>query len=185
MTNWLPDPLPSGLYGLALATALAAAYYDFRWRKIPNWLILPALVLGLAANLWLRGLPGLALSLGGFLFAAAIYFPIYLLKGIGAGDVKLMMAIATITGPRQWLLILLFTSIFAVFAGLVAAHSKSRVGSVLYNTGLLLKELAMFRVPHKRHEQLDLHHPAAIRNPHGVSAAAGTVLFVLLMMFSR
>ena len=37
MTNRLPDPLPPGLYGLALATALSAAYYDFRSRKIPNW----------------------------------------------------------------------------------------------------------------------------------------------------
>jgi prepilin peptidase CpaA len=178
----LPDPLPGGLYGLALATAFIAAYFDIRWRRIPNWLVLASLVVGLAGNLWLRGGTGLLLSLGGLLFASLIYFPLYLLKGIGAGDVKLMAALGAILGVKPWVWILLFAAIFGAIAGLVLAAAKGRVREILWNTGLLVRELASFRVPHKRHEQLQLHHEKALRMPHGVAIAVGTALLVWLMV---
>lgn len=177
----LPDPLPAGLYGLALTTALLAAYSDIRWRKIPNAVVLAALVLGLAANLWLRGLPGLLLAFGGLLLASLIYFPLYLLKGIGAGDVKLMAALGMILGPGPWLWLFLFSSLFSATAGVLLAATKGRLREVVGNTGLLIQELAAFRVPHRKHEQLHLHHEKAIRMPHGVAVAVGTALLVWVM----
>jgi prepilin peptidase CpaA len=185
MNNWLPDPLPPGLYGLALTTALVAAYFDIRWRKIPNPLVLAALVMGLVANIWLRGLPGLALGFGGLLLAAVIYFPLYLLKGMGAGDVKLMAALGAIVGPRQWLLLFVFAALFGALAGVLLASAKGKLKTTLLNTGLLFQELAAFRVPHRNHDQLQLHHPDAIRMPHGVAIAVGTVVFVLVMVYGR
>jgi prepilin peptidase CpaA len=185
MNNWLPEPLPPGLYGVALTTALVSAYFDIRWRKIPNVWVLAGLVAGLAGNFWLRGLPGLGLSLGGLLLAATIYFPLYLLKGMGAGDVKLMVALGAIVGPRQWLLLLVFASIFGGITGLLIAKSKGRLKTTLLNTGRLVRELASLRVPHEKYDQLQLHHPEAIRMPHGVAVAVGTVIFVLVMVLSR
>lgn len=185
MNSWLPEPLPPGLYGVALTTALIAAYHDIRWRKIPNWLVLAGLAAGLIGNLWLRGLPGLALGLGGFVLASIIYFPLYLLKGIGAGDVKLMAALGMIVGPRQWVLLFLFAALLGMIAGLFLAKAKSRLLTTLKNTGLLVKELAALRTPHEAHEQLQLHHPEALRMPHGVAVAAGTIIFILVMVFSR
>lgn len=177
----LPDPLPPGLYGLALATAFIAAYFDIRWRRIPNWLVLAGLVVGLAGNLWLRGAPGLLSSLGGLLLASLIYFPLYLLRGMGAGDVKLMAALGVIVGPAPWLWLFLFSSLFSATAGILLAVTKGRLREVLVNVGLLIRELAAFRIPHLKHEQLHLHHEKAIRMPHGVAVAVGTALFVWAM----
>lgn len=183
--DWLLQPLPPGLYGLALVTALLAAYFDCRWRIIPNWLVLSALVLGLVGNLWLRGGRGVALAVGGLLLATMVYFPLYLLKGFGAGDVKLMMALGTVLGPRPWVLLLLFTALFGVGAGVLLAWSKGRLKEVLLRTMILFKELAAWRVPYRTHSELHLHHPDAIRMPHGVAIAVGTVAFVVVMMVGR
>jgi prepilin peptidase CpaA len=83
-------------------------------------------VLGLAANLWLRGLPGLLLAFGGLLLASLIYFPLYLLKGIGAGDVKLMAALGMIVGPYPWLWLFLFSALFSATAGVLLAATKGQ-----------------------------------------------------------
>lgn len=179
--NWIPEPLPAGLTGLLAVTAAVAAFTDIRWRRIPNWLILPALVMGLIGNLWLRGWPGVLLGLGGFALAALVYVPLFALKGIGAGDVKLMAALGMIVGPKPWLLLLLVTSITAALSGVVLAQTKGRLPEVVWNFLLLVKELASFRVPHRRHEQLQLHHEKAIRMPHGVAVAVGTLVLIVLM----
>ena len=70
-----------------------AAVYDIRFRRIPNWLVLTGLVLGLGLNTFLFRWPGARASLLGIGLAFLIYFPLYLLRGMGAGDVKLMAAI--------------------------------------------------------------------------------------------
>ncbi|MBX3277156.1 MAG: prepilin peptidase [Acidobacteria bacterium] len=74
------------------------AYYDVRYRRIPNWAVLGALLSGLVIQTSQGGLKGLILAVAGCAFAFALMFVIYLFGGMGAGDVKLFAAIGALIG---------------------------------------------------------------------------------------
>ncbi len=81
---------------LLLLLVIPAALYDSRQRRVPNWLALAGLLLGIGLNSFLYESTGLLTSLKGLGVAFLIYFPLYLLRAMGAGDVKLMAAIGAI-----------------------------------------------------------------------------------------
>lgn len=73
-----------------LAVLLAAAWFDWRSRKIPNLLTFPAIVAGLSVQ-WLGGTGWLALT--GLAGAFVLTVVPVALKGMGMGDQKLLMAV--------------------------------------------------------------------------------------------
>jgi prepilin peptidase CpaA len=84
-----------------IAWAATAALYDWRWRRLPNWLTLGGLVLGMAWA-WLAddpvpagGLVSNGLAAGMALLA--LLLP-YLAGWLGAGDVKLYAAMGFLGG---------------------------------------------------------------------------------------
>ena len=83
---------------LFLIFALLSAFTDIIYRKIFNFLTFPAIVLGLTLNWSYYGLAGLKLSVLGLLAGFAVSFVFYAIGGIGAGDVKFIAAIGSITG---------------------------------------------------------------------------------------
>src|SRR2546430_1589063 len=93
---------------------IVAAIWDIRTRRIPNWLTFPGIVLGIALNSFLYQPVGpwfgLVLSLKGLGLAFIVYFVLYLLHAMGAGDVKLMAAIGAAAGAMNWFGIFLLTS---------------------------------------------------------------------------
>ena len=102
---------------LVALLVIPAAMFDFRSRRIPNWLTLTGLVLGIGLNSFLYETSGLLMALKGMGLALLIYFPLWLVRGMGAGDVKLMAMIGAIVGPANWLGVLLLTSAFGAAAG--------------------------------------------------------------------
>ena len=82
----------------AFALAGAACWFDVRTRRIPNWLTFPAAALGLVAATLAHGGHGTVSSAAGFLVGLALFFPLFVLKGLGAGDVKLMGALGAWLG---------------------------------------------------------------------------------------
>jgi prepilin peptidase CpaA len=97
--------------------SVAIFYTDTRYRRIPNKLVLVALVGGLAVNTIFGGLWGLLLSLGGFALAFALTLLLHVLGTLGAGDVKLFGAVGSIIGVSLVLPTLL---VVAVMGGALA-----------------------------------------------------------------
>ena len=54
-----------GALVLPALLAIAAGWTDYRSRRIPNWLTIPGLFVGIAANSYFRGWPGAKASLLG------------------------------------------------------------------------------------------------------------------------
>ncbi len=157
---------------------LIAGYYDIRWRRIPNWLTLPTLLVGLIVNLGLYGVPGLAKSGEGIALAMLINFPLYLLHARGAGDVKLLAAVGALTGWRDWLVIFVISSLVGGVLALALMVFKGRFRRTIWNTGYIVTEMAHFRLPHMRSEELDVNSPVSFRLPQGAVIALGTCAFL-------
>ena len=81
---------------IALVTLASRA--DVRTRKIPNRLTFPAIVLGWITHLACGGVDGLGSSLAGCALAGVMLLPGWLLRWMGAGDVKLMAAVGAWVG---------------------------------------------------------------------------------------
>jgi prepilin peptidase CpaA len=86
------------LAGAALLVACVAAWTDARTRRIPNLVCLAGLMLGLVINAVRYGAEGLAVSAAGIGTGAGLLAPAYLLRLMGAGDVKLMAAVGALLG---------------------------------------------------------------------------------------
>jgi prepilin peptidase CpaA len=160
---------------------LVAAFYDIRFRRIPNWLVLTALLFGLALNGFLFSGAGLKSSAQGIGLAFAIYFPLYLLRGMGAGDVKLMMAIGSLVGPGPWFLIFLCTGLLGGILGLAFALIRGRFRHTFWNLGFMVTRLARFQAPYAGNPELDVRTDKGLRLPHGAVIALGTVAMISIM----
>jgi leader peptidase (prepilin peptidase) / N-methyltransferase len=97
------DAFVAALIALFLAAMLAVALIDARWRIVPNRIVYPSLVLGLAGLVvgQLAGAPVDVLS--GLIGLAAYAGPLLLIalvvpRGMGMGDVKLAALIGLVLG---------------------------------------------------------------------------------------
>ena len=179
MTFTLPPP---GVVAVLLAMVLAAAVYDVRYRRIPNWLTLAGVLAGVALNGFLdQGRPGLFVSsLLGLAMAFGVYFVLYALRAMGAGDVKMMVAVGAIVGWRDWFGIFIITAIIGGIMALILVAMRGRVKKTLWNVAFILSELKGGRPAYMRREELDVKNPKALGLPHGAVIAVGTVFFLAL-----
>ncbi len=91
-----PQPIPLCVTLLAVV----AASIDLASRRIPNRLIALGLAGALVAQCALPGPhTGFAAWLAGAATGAGLLLPFYLVRGMAAGDVKLMLAIGAWVGP--------------------------------------------------------------------------------------
>ena len=170
--------LPIALQAVLVWVAIVAAVYDFRHRRIPNWLVLAGLILGLSLNGFLFEWAGVKTSLLGMGLALVIYFPLYLLRGMGAGDVKLMAAIGSIVGPANWFGIFVLTALLGGVAAIGLLVMKQRLARGLQNVGFLVQQLASFKAPYAMREDLDVTSGKSLKLPHGVVIAFGCFVFL-------
>jgi prepilin peptidase CpaA len=164
---------------ILIALVFTAGVYDIKWRRIPNWLALTGLLLGAALNGFLFEWAGVKATLLGVGFAFLIYFPLYLLRGMGAGDVKLMMAIGAIVGPGTWFGIFLTTGIIGGLVAVLLLVARRRLQKTFWNVRMLLDSIVHFRAPYANPE-LDVRSAQGLRMPHGAVIAVGTVAFLAL-----
>ena len=81
-----------------LAVAIAS---DLRWRKIPNWLTGPSVLIGLGLHTFINQWKGLVLGLEGAALGLGLFLLLYGVGWMGAGDVKLYAAVGSFLGPAQ------------------------------------------------------------------------------------
>jgi prepilin peptidase CpaA len=161
---------------VALSLAAWAGWADWRTRRIPNRLTLPALLFGVLANTVAWGWPGAKAALEGAGLGLALLLPFVLLRGLGAGDWKLMGALGAILGPQKFVVVLLGTVFIAgIFAVVQMARAK-RMKQTLANTVVLMTAFATFGLRPTR-EDITLDNPGLMAQPFGVAAALAMALF--------
>lgn len=86
-----------------MSWAVAAAVFDWRYRRLPNWLTLGGFAVGAAYILITGAAPLGGESLQNWLAAGVAFgvlFPAYLFHWMGAGDVKLFAAMGLLGGGQ-------------------------------------------------------------------------------------
>jgi prepilin peptidase CpaA len=179
--------LPVAVQLLLLVVVAIAGFYDLRFRRIPNWLVLIGLVVGIGLNSFLFEWAGLQRALLGMGLALLVYFPLYLLRAMGAGDAKLMAAVGSILGPGNWLAVFVLTSVLGGLVALIVLLFAGRIRKAFWNVGWILNEVIHLRAPYHSSEELDVRSPRAMRMPHGVMIAFGSAAFLAVraMMGAR
>ncbi len=87
--------------GWIVFVGLIAAFTDLRYRKIYNWLTLPAMGIGLVLSTVAFSWAGLAFGLVGIVIALVAFGWMWGVRILGAGDVKLLMAFSALAGAAH------------------------------------------------------------------------------------
>jgi prepilin peptidase CpaA len=157
---------------LLIPLAVIIAYYDVRYRRIPNPFVLATFASGVAINGIFGGLSGLYASLGGCALAFVLMFLLHVFGAMGAGDVKLFAAIGAVTGANlvlpTFLVVVLTGGVLAMVSILRARMLVSTMHRVLQIfVGLLPGwEMPRFAIPSDRRHTI----------PYGVAITIGSII---------
>jgi prepilin peptidase CpaA len=151
-----------------------AGYTDYRCRRIPNWLTVPAFFLGIALNSVARGWAGAKYSLLGAGLGLLILFPFVLVRSLGAGDWKLIGALGAFLGPHNLISVLFVTVLVAGLMALIVVIWKQRFVQTVRNIGRMLAAMMSLHLPGK---EVSLDNPESSKIPFGVAAAISVILF--------
>jgi len=159
---------------LLLLLMFLAVIIDIRYHRIPNWVTLSTLFIGLSTQLIINGSNGLIFALGGVALGFTCFFPFYLKRGMGAGDVKLMAVIGSFLGFKFTLLAVAYTLIFGgimgVFIILKQGDIKNLVRRYLDMASIMLSTRKAFYIPPEEND------PGHRRFAYALAIAVGTCL---------
>jgi prepilin peptidase CpaA len=150
--------------GCALVAASVAAAIDVRSRRIPNWLTFGTLLVGVLLNVGLHGFGGLLTAISGAALGLVLLLPFYVMRVMGAGDVKLLTAVGALLGAQALVSV-------AVYAALVGGAMSL---AILTARGQLLAGVSDVFVGHR------LPRLSGATAPYGVAIAAGVYLSLIL-----
>ena len=145
-----------------LSIATIGAIYDWKARRIPNWLTLGSLVIIFLLNIFHSGIWGFVNSLLGLLAGLALLFIPYIIGGMGAGDVKLLGTLGAIVGYKGIILIFFYTAISGLVLGIIWLIFNPGRLKFLITTGQIL--------------------PTVDKNqkiPYGIAILMGTILYIM------
>ena len=160
-----------------VALAAAAVAFDLRSRRVPNVLTFGAAAVAVVIQGLNGGWPGVAAAVFGWLAGAALFFPLFALGGMGAGDVKLLAAFGAWLGPAG----ALWTGLIGALAGgvmaVVFALTRGYLRTALQNVGGMFR---LWRVAGIRPvEGLTLESTASVRLPYALPLAVGALATLL------
>lgn len=172
----MQEKLTLAVAALLVPLAFIIAYYDVRYRRIPNAYVLAGLVGGILINTVFGGFNGLLLSVGGCLAAFGVMLVLHIFGAMGAGDVKLFAAIGSIVGLKlvlpTFLVVILTGGVLAVvtmFQTGTVATTMQRVLQIF--AGLLPGwKMPRFAVPSDRRYTI----------PYGVAITLGSLISLMV-----
>lgn len=152
---------------LVLFIILAISFYtDLKSRRILNHVTLPAIIIGLIFHTITNGWDGLLFSFLGLLTGFGLLLIPYALKGMAAGDVKLMMAIGALKGSAftfgSFLYIAVIGGVIALIILITKKEVKSSISRVFVSARLRTLDSL---------NQNEYHHAF----PYGVAIVLGTI----------
>ena len=165
------DALP-----VVVLVSLGAAIWDWRVRRIPNWLCVSGLVAGFLLNDWRFALGGLGLAL-------AIHLPLFAMRATGGGDVKLMAALGALLGVEQWLRVFLISAVLGGVVALGLVVWRGALAETLRRVWFVIQSLGRGVAPYREKAELDVTSGQGRTLPRGVVVAMAVMVWLLVRGF--
>lgn len=165
--------------GLLLMLALAT-FSDIKERKIPNALVIFGLLYSLFFQYILSGMAGgfdwiLGVSVGFLCF-----IPLYVLRGMAAGDVKLMMAVGGFLGFPLIIKAVLYVFLSGGVMVVVFVTFKGRFKHLINNLRVMFTDLYIKSTSGVNVADDYVLKNSAGRMPYALAIAAGTLIALFL-----
>lgn len=151
-----------------------ATFTDVRSCRIPNWLVLPFLAVGIVVSGWTHGWHGLEQSFLGIGLGAVIFGFFCWMGGMGMGDMKLCAAIGAWIGPSQLLVAMVIAGLVGGVMALCWAVGGGFAGDLFKGTGDLI--FGMKKRGLRPHPELVLDNPLTRKMPYAPAIAIGTLV---------
>jgi prepilin peptidase CpaA len=166
------------VWAFALAFTGCAGWIDWRVRRIPNWLTVSGLCLGIALHASFAGWHGALMSVEGAGLALVVLLPLVLMRALGAGDWKLMGAVGAFLGPWMFLFVLLASVFVSGLMAMFLMVQTKRVKETMRNLFVLIRGFFVFGL--RTHPEISLDNPSLLKLPFGVAAALGTLIIFIV-----
>ena len=180
---------------------IAAAVIDGWKLKVPNWLTFPLILSGWALGLfhdfdWLpvsTGFGGIGASLAGTMVGFALLYPIHMIGGMGAGDVKMQMGFGAWIGSfyglsagdahpgAMWIVFYAFC-LAAIIGGVLALGMIAVRGQLrknMTNTREILGDLFAAKGVGDMAEKAAARKPRLHLLPYGIPLCMGFIAYLI------
>ena len=166
--------------GALIALLLVAAVIDWKTLRIPNWLTVGGMVYGLLYNASHATSIGAGLGFAalGLATGLALLMPLWLLRVLGAGDVKLMGAMGAFLGAAAMPLAVVFVLATGGIAALLFALSRRALVPFLHNLRFVTWSLLTPGSGAWR-PSAAASMPSIGKLPYGLSICAGGIAFLV------
>jgi len=124
---------------ILIPALLIGVFTDLFFRKLPNWLTLATILVGIGFNAFNDGLGGLVFSIFGVAAGMACLIIFYMLGGMGAGDVKMMGGVGAFLGAINVIWVSLFSLLFGGLYAVIVLLLKGRLCSTLKELMVIIK----------------------------------------------
>ena len=159
---------------LLLPIAFAVIYFDLRYRRIPNVIVIATLIAGITLNAAMGSWWGLLGSAEGIALAFVPMFLMHIFGAMGAGDVKLSGAVGSVLGvsmvPLALIIIVMMGAVLAIYSMIRSGRVFSTLHGVLrIFVGIMPGwEMPRFAMPSDRRHTI----------PYGVAIMLGSLIAV-------
>jgi len=175
----------SGRTGVLILLLVTAALIDSRFHRIPNWLVVAGALYAVTYNTLVPPWPNstILFPLAGMALGLVLFLPLYVLRAMGAGDVKLLAMVGAFVGAsdvwRMALASLLVGGILAIIYVLMKGTAQRLYRNLftLFHSSII--STLNGSAPNLRVSTSE----SAGRLPYGVAIALGSIGFLILRQF--
>ena len=164
------SPLPVAIDVCALLLLVLCAYWDVRYRRIPNWATLPGTALGLGLNGLFFGWQGMKTSGLGLLVGFGALLILFVLGWMGGGDVKLMAAVGALKGYPFVVSALFYSLLVALVIGIAMLIWNRKTLRTLKNLLYVVGSRVSRLIPKQNVDRNE-----AQKLPFGLAIVLGTI----------
>jgi prepilin peptidase CpaA len=175
------------IHALSLSLLLCiAAYQDYRSYRISNILVIYGALLGAVLNTLLPAGIGLFDSFSGWGVGLLLLLPLYLLRVMGAGDVKLIAMVGAFLGPQAILILALYAMVTGGMLSICVAIYHGVLKHTLNSVWVILTEFIVSLFTSKSNRPLNAFSlsvasdDTTVKVPYAIAIGIGTAIFLVL-----
>jgi len=166
---------------------MLAAWQDIRNYRIKNSLVFTGALIGIFLHVVLPTDLNFYDALLGWMVGFLVLLPLYLLRAMGAGDVKLMAMVGAFLGPEAILIALLYVLVTGGVLSICVALFRRNLGKLFISVQMLMYEFmtnlitpgSKRTVPLTESLSVNERLEDSVKMPYGLAIAVGTLLFLI------